>query len=287
MTRDTSAVGALAALSWRGWVVLHELARPGRRRGTLDHVLVGPGGVFVVSRTKWPGPVSVTGGELHWWTPRRRDVTDVAEAAADVLALVPDVPVQPVLCLERHAPVTGWASNVMLSATSNVEEILTSRPPVLGPEQVQQVADVLKTRLRPAPPAAAPSEAPSVRGAMPWPVRVVLQAVTLALAALLVIGLLQTRVVDEISAAVDDFITEVATVEDPPPDRKPAEEQPREKRNGTGPGSGLFLRRTRPAPRPPGSGPGRRRTRGGPPRPVRRRSGPPRRGRRPRRDQPR
>ena len=271
MTRDTSAVGALAALSWRGWVVLDELARPGRRRGTLDHVLVGPGGVFVVSRKRWPGPVSVAGGE----------VTDVAEAAADVLALVPDVPVHPVLCLERHAPVTGWASNVVLCATSNVEEVLTSRPAVLGPEQVQQVADVLKSRLRPAPPSPAPEAAPAVRRATPWPVRVVLQAVTLALAALLVIGLLQTRVVDEISAAVDDFITEVATVEDAP-NRKPTQEQPR--RGRAGEAVEQLLRRTRPAPRPSGSGPGRRRTHDGPPRRVRRRSGPPRRERRPTRD---
>ena len=232
MTRDTSAVGALTALSWRGWVVLHELARPGRRRGTLDHVLVGTGRRVRASPARsGPARCRSSTASCTWVDgPRRRDVTDVAEAAADVLALVPDVPVQPVLCLERHAPVTGWVSNVMLSATSNVEEILTSRPPVLGPEQVQQVAEVLKTRLRPAPPAASPSEAPSVRGAMPWPVRVLLQAVTLALAALLVIGLLQTRVVDEISAVVDDFITEVATVKDPPPDRKPAEVQPREKR---------------------------------------------------------
>lgn len=229
MTRDTSAVGALAALSWRGWVVLKDLTRPGRRRGTLDHLLVGPGGVFVVSRTKWPGPVSVTGGELHLGgRPRPREVSEVAEAAADVLALVPDVPVHPVLCLERHAPVTGWVSNVMLCATSNAEEVLTSRPAVLGPEQVQQVADVLKSRLRPAPPPPAPEAGSGVRRATPWPVRVLLQAVTLALAALLVLGLLQTRVVDEISAAVDDFITEVATVQDPP-DRRPTQEQPREK----------------------------------------------------------
>ena len=221
MTRDTSAVGALAALSWRGWVVLHDLARPGRRRGTLDHVLVGPGGVFVVSRTKWPGPVSVTDG----------DVTEVVGAAADVLALVPDVPVHPVLCLERHAPVTGWVSNVMLCATSNVEEVLTSRPAVLGPEQVQQVADVLKSRLRPAPPPAPPTAPSEARGPAPWPVRVLIQAVTLALAALLVIGLLQTRVVDEISAAVDDFITEVATVQDAPT-RKPSQEQPRRNKVG-------------------------------------------------------
>lgn len=137
MTRDTSAVGALDALAWRGWVVLHDVARPGRRRATIDHVLVGPGGVFVTSRKKWPGPVAIVDGELRLaGRASQREVTDVVEAAAEVLALVPDVPVHPVLCLERHQPVTGWVRNVMLCASSNVEEILTTRPAVLGPEQV-------------------------------------------------------------------------------------------------------------------------------------------------------
>lgn len=223
MTPDTSATGALQALAWRGWVVLHDLAPPGNRRGTLDHVLVGPGGVFVTSRKRWSGPVEVVDGELHLGgRSRPREVTDVAEAAADVLALVPGVPVHPVLCLERHAPVTGWVRNVMVCASSNVEEVLTSRPVVLGPEQVQQVAEVLKSRLRPLTPAASPASGSSERGATPWPVRVLVQAVTLALAAVLVIGVLQTRLVDSISSVVDDLITEVATVDDKPK-RRPAQ----------------------------------------------------------------
>ena len=76
-----------------------------------------------------------------------------------MLALVPDVPVHPVLCFERHQPVTGWVRNVMLCATSNVEEVLTSRPAVLGPEQVRQVAEVLKSRLEPVPPPVPESDA--------------------------------------------------------------------------------------------------------------------------------
>ena len=228
MTRDTSAVGALGALSWRGWVVLRDRALPGRRRGTLDHVLVGPGGVFVMSRTKWPGPVAVADGVLNLGgRPHQRDVTDLAEAAAAVLALVPDVPVHPVFCIERHQPLTGWVRNVMLCATSNVEEILTSRPAVLGPEQVQQVAEMLASRLLPVPPAATESDAvTSTRSAAPWPVRILFQAAAMAVAALLVIGVLQTGVVNQISTVVGNFVTEVATVDDQPT-RKPAQDEPR------------------------------------------------------------
>jgi len=223
MTRDTGATVALEALAWRGWVVLRDRTRPGRDRGTLDHVLVGPGGVFVISRKRWPGPVAVVDGELHLaGRPRPGDITDASEAAADVLALVPEVPVHPVLCLERHQPVTGWVRNVMLCASSNAEEVLTTRPAVLGPEQVRQVADVLESRLRPVPPPALTET--TARGATPWPVRMLLQAVTVATAALLVIAVLQTGVVNQISTVVGDFVTEVATLDDEPK-RKPAEDQ--------------------------------------------------------------
>jgi len=223
MTRDPGASGALEALAWRGWVVLRDRMRPGRGGGTLDHVLVGPGGVFVTSRKRWPGPVAVVDGELHLaGRPRPSDINEVSEAAAEVLVLVPDVPVHPVLCLERHQPVTGWVRNVMLCASSNAEEVLTVRPTVLGPEQVRQVADVLSARLRPVSPPASTETAPRV--ATPWPVRVLLQAVTMAVAALLVIVVLQTGVVSQISTVVGDFIAEVATVDDKPK-RKPVQDQ--------------------------------------------------------------
>lgn len=230
MTRDTGASGALEALAWRGWVVLGDRTRRGG--ATLDHVLIGPGGVFVVSRLRWPGPVAVVDGELHLaGRPSPRDISDVSEAAGEVLAMVPEVPVHPVLCLERHEPVTGWVRNVMVCGSSNVEEILTTRPSVLGPEQVRQVADVLEARLRPVPAPVATGPAP--RSATPWPIRLLLQAVTMATAALLVVAVLQTGVVAQISTVVGDLVTEVATVDDEPrrrsaPDPAPDSTAPRQ-----------------------------------------------------------
>ncbi|MFC7725319.1 nuclease-related domain-containing protein [Nocardioides sp. GCM10028917] len=44
---EVAVATALAALP-AGWVVLHDLAWPGRQRANLDHVVIGPGGVFVV-----------------------------------------------------------------------------------------------------------------------------------------------------------------------------------------------------------------------------------------------
>ena len=49
---------ALRPLEARGWVVLHDL--PGER-GNLDHVVVGPGGVFLLDSKRWRGSTTVSG----------------------------------------------------------------------------------------------------------------------------------------------------------------------------------------------------------------------------------
>jgi hypothetical protein len=41
----------LAALERQGWAVLHDLAVP-RSQANLDHLVIGPGGVFVIKRPR-------------------------------------------------------------------------------------------------------------------------------------------------------------------------------------------------------------------------------------------
>jgi hypothetical protein len=50
----------LEGLSARGWYVLHDASLG---RGNVDHILIGPGGVFTVETKSHPGPVRV--GRLH------------------------------------------------------------------------------------------------------------------------------------------------------------------------------------------------------------------------------
>ena len=42
-----------------GWSVLHYVVWPGRRGARIDHVVIGPGGVFVIASQAWSGTVSV------------------------------------------------------------------------------------------------------------------------------------------------------------------------------------------------------------------------------------
>ncbi len=49
----------------KGWVVLHDrLLRPGTSLTNLDHVVLGPGGVFLVDAKNWTGGLSVHDGNL-------------------------------------------------------------------------------------------------------------------------------------------------------------------------------------------------------------------------------
>ena len=54
----------LGELVPRGWYVLHDVHWPGRPKASLDHVLVGPGGVVVVDCKNWTGEVRVLSGVL-------------------------------------------------------------------------------------------------------------------------------------------------------------------------------------------------------------------------------
>lgn len=56
---EEQVADALTGLEQLGWVVLHDVAWPGRPRANLDHVLVGPGGVLVVDTKNWSGTVAV------------------------------------------------------------------------------------------------------------------------------------------------------------------------------------------------------------------------------------
>jgi hypothetical protein len=79
----------LAVLDSQGYTFLNDRAWPGSRTGNIDHVLVGPGGVFIVDTKAW-AEVSIDGGRiLHG----QADVTDdfapliaVGDGAAAALA---------------------------------------------------------------------------------------------------------------------------------------------------------------------------------------------------------
>jgi hypothetical protein len=142
---EVAVARALEALP-EGWVALHDLAWPGRQRANLDHVVVGPGGVFIVDAKNWSGRVEVREQVLTQNGRRREEtVASAAEAAIALQSIVPPPALcMGVLCFVRDEPLTGWARDVMVCSTQNLTQMLMSRPTVLGPDDVRACVDAIR-----------------------------------------------------------------------------------------------------------------------------------------------
>jgi hypothetical protein len=150
---ETTAI-ALGTLPAEYWTVLHDLRWPGRRYANVDHVVIGPPGVFVIDSKNWAGRISVHDGVLRCNGYRKeREVAGAAEAALAVARLTtvvgPDL-VHPVLCFIRDEEVVGRARDVWLCSTRNIIGMLESRPARLTPNQVRDVSLQLDAQLSPA-----------------------------------------------------------------------------------------------------------------------------------------
>ena len=169
---ERATAKALASLPSDSWVVLHDVRWPGRPFANIDHVAIGPSGVFVIDSKNWSGSVQLDRQALRQdGRTRGRELVCAREAAAAVarlLAVLPSAQVLAVLCLVGK-DVTGWAGSVLVCNTSNIAHVLTSRRSVMTPEVVRAVANELRGRLQNAPePRRAPASPPRRRqGAAP------------------------------------------------------------------------------------------------------------------------
>jgi hypothetical protein len=127
-----------------GWLVLHDVAVPGDDARAIDHVLVGPAGVYVVDTVTWPGAVTVTDSVLVvGGTDRAGDLAAVIAAADAVRGLLGGVPVVPMLCFERLEPIAGVVADVALCASENILDVLTSQPALLDSGAIGQASRTL------------------------------------------------------------------------------------------------------------------------------------------------
>lgn len=150
---DGEAATALAldALRAEDWFALHDLAWPGRPRANIDHVVVGPGGVFVIDTKNWSGPIAVREGVLWHKGRRRQQVTDGPKAAATAVSqLLGGIPVTAALCFTGEEAVSGWLDGVAVCSPSNLQDFLRSRPLTLHAQGVARVHNQMQAVLPPA-----------------------------------------------------------------------------------------------------------------------------------------
>jgi hypothetical protein len=85
---ERQVAGALAPLTAAGYTFLHDRGWPGARsRAQIDHVLIGPGGLFIVDTKAW-AEVTIVAGRIF---RGQADVTDDLSGLADVAYRTEDV----------------------------------------------------------------------------------------------------------------------------------------------------------------------------------------------------
>lgn len=133
------------------WTVLHDrLLRPGQSEANLDHVVIGPGGMFLVDAKNRAGRVTVWDGGLFQHTVHAGDRVSLNLAAelkkvhgmAAYMAVETGRAVTPVLCLAgAHEGQFGepqMVQGVWVVPVSKLVAWLSSRPVELDRETVQR-----------------------------------------------------------------------------------------------------------------------------------------------------
>lgn len=149
---ESATASVLATLAPEDYTVFHDLRWPGRRYANVDHVVIGPGGIFIIDSKNWSGAITVQHDVLRQNGRRReREVVGAAEAALAVAQMIPSVrvdQVHPVLCFTRDEQIAGFARDVMVCSTSTLLWMLSSRPAVLSAEVRRAAALELDGSLR-------------------------------------------------------------------------------------------------------------------------------------------
>jgi Nuclease-related domain len=143
----------LGPLERRGWAVLHDLAVPGSR-ANIDHLAIGPGGVFVIDSKQYRGrlQLDLSGRLWHGRYPLASTLRAVSWEADQAAQVLPDPGVAVVPILTVHGAQVPWGKvvshGVPVLPARRLPSMLRTLPAVLGPERVTAVADQARIRFR-------------------------------------------------------------------------------------------------------------------------------------------
>jgi Nuclease-related domain len=137
-TGEEQVGGLLEELKEREWRVMHDVTLG---RGNVDHILVGPAGVFTVETKSHPGPVRV--GRVHGRTLSQ------AQAQRRAIERVTGVSVEPLIVFSR-----AWVDRplarrkgVRVVPARMLVGYLNRHRPTLSPEEIQRVDELLEAAL--------------------------------------------------------------------------------------------------------------------------------------------
>jgi hypothetical protein len=138
----------LRQLESAGWVVLHDLHWPGRPYANIDHIVVGPTGIYVIDSKNWSGRVDVHEGVLRQNGRRRTDeCEDVVSAAAAVAAYLEPQHrsmVLGLLCLVGQPTPALQPATARVAGLNDLCTSLTTTPARLSPQEVTVIGGYLR-----------------------------------------------------------------------------------------------------------------------------------------------
>jgi hypothetical protein len=147
---------ALTPLQRRGFIVLHDRRIPGGR-GNIDHVAIGPQGIFVIESKYLSGTIDVANNRLWIADNDRQNLIDEVyrEAIATQIALGEHLnplrlTVSPVLCIHgaRVPLFDKRVAGIRLFSARELRQIADG-PALLDAAQVQELAALADRQLRP------------------------------------------------------------------------------------------------------------------------------------------
>jgi hypothetical protein len=150
----------LEPLRAEGFAILHDRLIPGGR-ANIDHIVIGPPGVFVVETKSFAGDLRIRRGDVYVSGRRRTAIVEEAKREASALhsALAPELEalglsVIPVVCVHRaRLPWSGAeAGEVSIVSGRELIKRLRKAPARIDEEEVYRLTKAATRRLSPAAP---------------------------------------------------------------------------------------------------------------------------------------
>ena len=147
--REAGSMGYFDGLVEVGFIALDERSLP-MARVAIDHLLIGPPGVFVVERKSWPGHVATSGDTIFVDGRQRLGTTEAVLRATDAIEQTLAHELKPVGAAVRPALLFENATNktiettvgkVLVGGTRGLPKLIRgSAEPSLGPETIIRLA---------------------------------------------------------------------------------------------------------------------------------------------------
>jgi hypothetical protein len=146
----------LRELESQGWRIFHDLATS---QGNIDHVVVGPGGVFLLDSKRWRGSVTVEGDsavvsrredpDLHWRFTSPAHVKGLAVEVSQAIrtATRATVWVTPVIVVWGEFAQVVAGDKCMFVGGDALAQWLRDQPARIAPGRVEQIAEAVSCAL--------------------------------------------------------------------------------------------------------------------------------------------